>query len=105
MNDYYVLDGHEVVAAQDIVSWSRWFEKAGRTVAKTKLGDAEVSTVFLAMNHAFSPRSKPVLFETLVFGGPLDQEMDRYHTWDEAEAGHAEMVARVTAAFEAGAMR
>jgi hypothetical protein len=31
----------------------------------------------------------------MVFGGPLDQEQDRCTTWDEAEAMHAAMVARV----------
>ena len=36
-----------------------------------------------------------MLFETMVFGGPMDQEQDRCTTWDEAEAMHAAMVARV----------
>jgi hypothetical protein len=42
-------------------------------------------------------RKSPALFETLVFGGPLSQEMDRYSTWAEAEAGHRAMVERVRA--------
>jgi hypothetical protein len=31
----------------------------------------------------------------MVFGGSLDQEMDRYCTWEEAEIGHDMMVQRV----------
>jgi len=54
---------------------------------------AEVSTVFLGLDHAFGD-GPPVLFETMVFGGPLDGEQDRYCTWDEAVAGHAAMLAR-----------
>lgn len=38
-----------------------------------------------------------VTSETMVFGGPLDAEMERYSTWDEAVAGHAAMVARCEA--------
>lgn len=59
---------------------------------------SEVSTVFLAINHSHTLTGPPVLFETMVFGGPLGGEQDRYHTWDEAVAGHAAMLARVRAA-------
>jgi len=41
-----------------------------------------------------------VLFETMVFGGKLDQEQERYCTYDEAEAGHKTMVERVRRSFE-----
>lgn len=34
----------------------------------------------------------PIVFETLVFGGPFSDEMDRYCTWAEAVEGHARMV-------------
>jgi hypothetical protein len=34
-----------------------------------------------------------ILFETIIFGGSHDQYMDRYHTRDEAIAGHAKAVA------------
>jgi hypothetical protein len=69
--------------------------KAGWHVAKTKVGDAEVSTVFLGLDHGWEVDAPPILFETMVFGGVLDQEQVRYATWAEAESGHAAMVARV----------
>ena len=37
--------------------------------------------------------------ETIVFGGRLADSMNRYATWDEAEAGHQEMVALVGDSF------
>ena len=37
----------------------------------------------------------PELWETLVFGGPLNLEMERYATREEALAGHERMVGRV----------
>ena len=53
--------------------------------------------VFLGLDHQYG-EGPPVLFETMVFGGELDQEQVRYHTWEEAAAGHAAMVERVKAA-------
>lgn len=97
---YYTLDGHEPVPCEDVLEWGRWFETADqkRRVAETFLGDVRVSTVFLGLDHHFGfdrLEHVPILFETMVFGGPLDQEQERYATWDEAEAGHEEMVKRV----------
>jgi hypothetical protein len=41
----------------------------------------------------------PLLFETMIFGGPLDQEQERYSTWEKAERGHAEAVTRARKAI------
>jgi len=98
MRDHYILDGRTPVPT-DMMTWAKWFETADRTVSKTQIGEWEVSTVFLGLDHAFDDGRPPLLFETLVFGGPLDGNMVRYSTWDQAEAGHAEMVNRVKAAL------
>ena len=55
----------------------------------------EVSTIFMGLDHNFSNEGPPILFETMVFGGALDQEQARYATWEEAEAGHKAMVEMV----------
>lgn len=78
-----------------LLEWATWMEKADRHVAKTKINkQVEVSTIFLALNHGFG--EKDLWFETMVFGGVMDGHQDRYETWDEAMAGHLEMVERVT---------
>lgn len=93
MSDTYILDGHKAVqVAPD--TWGRWLEKNDRVVAKTTIGESRVSTVFLGLDHRFG-EGPPQIFETLVFGGPLADEMERYATWEEAEAGHQRMVERV----------
>jgi hypothetical protein len=71
------------------------FGECDRRVALTQLPGASVSTVFLEIDHNFSPEGPPILFETMVFGGPLDGEQERYVTWDEAVEGHKAMVKRV----------
>jgi len=70
---------------------------AHRRVALDRLGDTEISTVFLIADHSFREDGFPILFETLVMGGPEDGEMTRYATWYEAEEGHRATVARLIA--------
>lgn len=64
-------------------------------------GGAEVSTVFLRLNHNFG-EGPPLVFETMIFGGPLGGEgrryQNRYSTWDEAVSGHARALAAAIAA-------
>lgn len=96
MSDKYILRGREVVPVS-LMEWAAWFATATeRHLAKTDVAGAHVSTVFLGINHSFGG-GPPLLFETMVFGGPLDGEQERYSTFDEAEAGHAAMVEKVKA--------
>jgi hypothetical protein len=67
-----------------------------RVALDTVFFDVDVSTVFLSLNHSFTD-GPPLVFETMVFGGPLDGEQDRYSTRADALAGHARMVERVRA--------
>jgi hypothetical protein len=97
VNGRYKLDGHDVVPVDDLLEWARWFETADRVIAKTHVGEDEISTVFLGLDHSYGG-TVPALFETMVFGGALDQECKRYASWAAAEAGHAVMVERVRAA-------
>lgn len=57
-----------------------------------------ISTVFLGLDHRWSG-GPPLLFETMVFNGPLSEEQDRYTTWEQAVAGHKAMVERVKQAM------
>ena len=82
------------VTADQAESWRR--ENPERwTVAASWVGPVKVSTVFTFRNFAMSPNEKPVLWSTIVFGGNLDGEEDRYPSLEEAKEGHEAMVARV----------
>jgi len=89
----YILVGHQPVICRDLMTWAHWFETADRCVRLTEQGDVVVSTVFLGLDHAWG--DTPELFETMVFAGDHGGDMERYSTWDEAEAGHARWVATV----------
>jgi len=69
-------------------------ELQNRVVEKTKVGDVEVSTVFIGLDHGWG-EGPPILFETMIFGGKHDQFQERYPTWDEAVAGHEAAVRMV----------
>ena len=89
----YILEGHTTVECIDILEWGKWFSKADtdRKVSNTENGDIRVSTVFLGIDHSMREHGPPILFETMVFGGEKDQEMERYATWEQAEKGHEKM--------------
>lgn len=94
---HYGLKGQEIVEFDNLLEWAEWFETAKRHVADEYVGDVRISTVFLGIDHGFSldESHAPVLFETMVFGGSLDEYQDRYCTFLEAKNGHDSIVARV----------
>lgn len=94
MGEYYILEGKKAVQC-DMMTWANWYEKTkDRHVQDERVGEMRISTVFLGLDHSFG-EGPPLIFETLVLGGPLDQEMERYSTWEEAEKGHRAMVEKV----------
>lgn len=87
MSDHYILEGKNAVRT-DLMTWAAWLEKGERRVGQAEKDGVRVSTVFLGLDHSFGNEPGPVLYETMIFGGPHDQYQERYRTWDEAEAGH-----------------
>ena len=91
---YYILRDRTPVRVDDMLEWGQMFERmAERRVAEDFIEQPEhdpvrVSTVFLGIDHNWFDEGPPLLFESMVFGGPLDQEMYRYSTWNEAVQGH-----------------
>jgi hypothetical protein len=86
-----MLKGHDVVK----VDPSAWRFQSGeeRRVAVDEIGDVRVSTVFLGLDHGYG--GPPIIFETMIFGGPHDKYQERYSTWQEAEEGHRRAVVLV----------
>ena len=92
-----VLDEkRNVVEVSDILEYGKFCDvEENVRVGKTTVRGAKVSTVFLGTDLSFG-REAPQWFETMIFGGKHDGWCDRYATWAEAEAGHAEAVKMVT---------
>lgn len=94
MNGRYIEKNGVPVAEPDLLKWGNWLEAADRQVANHEVGDERISTVFLGLDHSFVEGAIPILYETMVFGGPLDGEMERYATRTGALYGHAKMLKR-----------
>lgn len=96
--DHFVLeDNHRFRPAESYEEWISFMEDlTRRRVALDEVSpEVHISTVFLGLDHNFGGEGGPILFESLVFGGPLDGEMRRYRTWDEAVEGHYQLVVTV----------
>lgn len=89
MNKYILDANDQPVVCDDVLEWGRWFEGADdrRRVARTEFEGGYVSTVFLGLDHNFT-HGDPVLWETMIFGGPHDGYQERYTSKADAEIGH-----------------
>jgi len=103
---YYILDeeGNPVGIPMDDPSFYRdrmmeveslLTDGEKRIVAKTRYGGVAVSTVFLPIDHNYTGKGPPVLWETMVFGGRHDEECRRYTSKEDAVRGHFEMVQEI----------
>lgn len=88
--DKYILnDEGEPKLEPDLLKWAQWYETHERHIVFDKLPDGvKVSTVFLGIDHNFGLDGPPVLWETMIFGGPQDQYQERYTSKSEAIKGH-----------------
>lgn len=91
----YILVNGEPVPEPDPRKWAIWFGTNERIVKRTLIGKVEISTVFIAIDHSFSDNEPPMLWGTMVFGGKLNYEQERYISLEDAKAGHNNMVERV----------
>lgn len=96
MSSFYYLNDDHTVRPCTAEEWSTQFEETRRQgthhLALDKVGNIEVSTVFLGNNYNFLS-GKPLIFETMVFQGDSFKEYcDRYSTWDEAIEGHKKAI-------------
>jgi hypothetical protein len=97
--DKYTLVGKCAVLCLDLLAWGRWMEEnqGNRHVAEDYLEAMHdgglvvirISTAFLGIDLNWLGRGDPLLWETMIFGGPNNGDQWRYATWDEAERGHA----------------
>lgn len=88
MSDKYILNENgDAVPCDSLRAWGQWFESADRVLAKDESHGVRVSTVFLGLDHSFGDEV-PILWETMIFGGPLDQYQERHSSKSAALEGH-----------------
>lgn len=84
----YILDANGTpVLEPDLFAWGKWMQTADRCIAFTQVTpEIRVSTVFLGLDHSWN--GPPEIYETMIFGGPHNEDQWRYSTREEAIAGH-----------------
>lgn len=98
MSDYYDPEGRPLTLEE----WGDLLEKRHHDpdtswwhkVTVVGNDSVEVSTVWLGMNHRFGD-GPPLIYETMVFGGPMAEAQWRYSTKEEAWRHHDEVVRMV----------
>ena len=94
MTQLYTLDDiGNPVAEPDTVKWSRWFRTADRSIENIYIGLAQISTVFLGMDHSHD--GSVMLYKTMIFGGDHDNYQERYQNKAAAIDGHNRAVEMV----------
>ncbi len=89
---YFNRKGEEITMDE----WATLFEdKEYKVVRKTTVRKSEVSTVWLGSDHGYGMSDKPIIFETMVFGGIWDQFEQRYTTEKLAVLGHDTIVGMI----------
>jgi hypothetical protein len=91
----YILNKHGLaVRAKNLTQWAVFMAK--RHLVRVAFDDleerGEVSTVFVGIDYNFSDDGPPILWESLVSGGPFANQRQRYCSQPEALAGHRAIV-------------
>jgi hypothetical protein len=97
--EHYILNDELEVIPCDLWTWALWLEHADRRVARDALGDVTVSTTFVGLNYQ-DGKGPPLIFETMIFGGPHDGYRTRASTWADAERQHLDALRKATGADE-----
>jgi hypothetical protein len=90
MSQYWILDEQrKPKPVTDVIEWATWFEHGERKIKQSDIGGVHVSTVFIGIDHQFG-NGPPLLYETMIFGGPRDESQARASTEAEALDQHEE---------------
>jgi hypothetical protein len=98
---WYILNAdHSVTPVNDLEEWvmKTAFDDSYNQIDWTGNDTIYVSTIFLGMDHNYRTlvkEDRPILFETMVFGGAHDGTQMRWCTYDEAVQGHKIICAAV----------
>jgi hypothetical protein len=91
----FILDENKNVIPANVFEFGSFFEDGkNRIIKQETINNKLVSTVFMGINHNFTPGGKLKVFETMVFENDdfKDLYQDRYSTYEEALSGHENAV-------------
>ena len=85
----YILEDKTSVLCYDIDEWIKFMQTDRHIIKKSATKNGLISTIFLALDHNFAFEGNPMLFETMIFYGPLDgRYQTRCSTYNESMIMH-----------------
>lgn len=103
MTKWYILDEEKAPKEAGKNEWSTWRKGRNYRIALDKIDKTRVSTIFIGIDRGYgfgSNCADPLLFETVVLGGPLDMRSMRSDTIELAMLAHKRMFKMVKEAQE-----
>lgn len=92
MINHYILNDQKEIVEVPLMEWVEWIEHTDKRFLKSsKVGEIKVSSIFLGLDYSFGGK-EPLYFETMIFGGKREGEIERYSTYDETMKRHEEIV-------------
>jgi len=97
LDNMYVLDDdNNVCPVTSREEYLEFFESDKRTLQWDKFNEVTLSTVFLMLDYGFinnqiledGEKYKPLIFETMIFGGEHDGFLVRYNDYQQALSYH-----------------
>ena len=92
----YILNSRGIpVRESNPICWAKWIGCPKNRILKFDAlqGDVEVSTIYLGIDRNWSTRGRPLLWETMIFGG-------RHHGYQEGHASRTDALAGHVAALK-----
>lgn len=94
MGLHILNDEGEPQLTEDLIEWAIWKQVNTAIVLQDwPRRDVRVSTIFLGVDFDHLRVGTPVLWETMIFGGPFTGFQWRYRSKLEALQGHARLLA------------
>lgn len=94
---HWIIDNDGRIKQVDLLTWALWIEKDENRVVKQEcVGESMISTIFLGLDYNLAPTGPIILWETMIFGGPMNQYIERCAgNREQAEAMHQKVLERV----------
>lgn len=97
----YILDiNGNPIECEDSKKWAYWIESADRHLGDDTVRGYRISTIFLGLDHNFSGKGSPILWETMVFSKRTGKSVTanihrRFALKSEALEYHKKLVANI----------
>jgi hypothetical protein len=73
-----------------------WYLMVETGEARESIDLRKATKYFLAVDSSGNPCGPPILWGTMIFGGPNDKHEERYASREDAFAGHEKALARAS---------